>query len=620
MFFVIMAALLVLSARIAYVYKKNILDIIALSSAGFLLSMYLLAFFRGLELTGPLAAIVIAAVLIRTALSSGRGSAFGKELLAIGKELLNPMVVLFVLTVVGVTFAVSDHIITWWDDINFWASDARQLYFLNGFPGKYGNASPEFGDYPPVTSLAKWLFLQVSPIQYKEGLQFAGYFWINGVFLLPLLAKIQGTIDRSGLEKWGRLLACVLSFGAVMLLPGVFNGIIYYGTPSDITMAIIYGALLLAIYDQSAHGKVFYYVRIGLFVSVLLLTKNVAAEWALFALIFYLVVAQREKYIWLSVLGGAATVGSWFLFCFVNRRVAKLTGEGIKMATSGKYRAPENSFDKMRFFFEGFWQQSMHGDHNLTLDLSTGAVVVLIFVAIALLYYRNILGKHEVKKIALFTLFTGILTYGIVFLAHISIFQTEEQYLDAYAMAVSIARYCAPFSIGSTYLLMGILFGRLQAKGRKEILRGLAICLFLIFITADYTGIWKYLYGYRGTLVDDQTYYDDMVGDGGRQLLKAVDDSQYWGKRILVFRDGHSYYWVHNAYISKSASPVALVYNEFLTELDNKDTIIQKIKDSHASYIYVEDGEGISKELFSEVLSDDGFEPGKVYKTEGIIY
>ncbi len=615
-----MAALLVLSARIAFVYKKNILDIIALSSAGLMMLMYLLSFFRGLKLTGPLAAVVIVAVLAWTALSSRKGSGFGKELFAVGKELLNPVVILFVLTVTGVGFAISDHIFTWWDDINFWAADAKQLFFLNGFPGKYGNASPEFGDYPPVTSLAKWLFLQISPRKYREGLQFVGYFWINGVFLLPLLARMQEAINGSELKKPGKLLAQILSFAAVMLLPGVFNGIIYYGTPSDITMAIIYGALLLTIYDQSAHGKIFYYVRIGLFVAVLLLTKNVAAEWALFALVFYFVMAKREKYIWLSVLGGGAALGSWLMFCLLNRRVAKLTGEGIRMATSGKYRAPENTLDKMRYFFEGFARQPMHADHNLTLDLSTGFAVVLIFAAIALLYYRNILGRHEVKRIAVFTLLTGILTYGIVFFAHISIFQGEVQYLDAYAMAVSIARYCAPFSIGTTYLLMGILFGRLRAKGSKEFLGGLAICLLLIFVTADYAGAWKYLYGYRETLSEDQAYYDDMVGDEGRELLRAVDDSQYWGKRILVLRDGHSYYWVHNAYISKSASPVALVYNEFLTESDTAETMIQKIKESHASSIYVEDGEGISRKLFSEVLSDDGFEPGRVYKTEGIIY
>ena len=360
MFYVIMAALLVFSARVAHVYKKNISDALALSGAGLLMIMYVLAFFRGLKLTGPLAVAVIAYVFARTVFEARENSSLGKELLALGKELLDPMVLLLAMTVAVVGFATSGHIFTWWDDINYWSADAKQLFFINGFPGKYGNASPEYGDYPPVTSLAKWLFLQISPGQYKESLQFLGYFWLNGMFLLPLLARIKSAIDESDLKSGLKIPASVVSFLAVMLLPGVFNGIIYYGTPSDITMAIVYGALLLAIYDQSAHGKVFYYVRIGLFVALLLLTKNVAFEWGLFALVFYVVVAKKEKYIWLSILGGGGALGSWLLFCLLNRRVAKLTGESIRMATSGNYTAPDNIFDKMRYFFEGFWKQPMH--------------------------------------------------------------------------------------------------------------------------------------------------------------------------------------------------------------------------------------------------------------------
>ena len=616
-----MAGLLLLSGRIAHVYKKNILDSITLCFSGLLMVMYVLAFFRGLKATCVFGALAIVYVLVRAFIDArASSSSFEKELLAILKDIFDPMVICLVLFAAGVLFATSDKVFTWWDDINFWSSDAKALFFINGFPGKYGNVSPEFGDYPPVTSLAKWLFLQLSPSKYRESLQFTGYFALNAVFLLPLLSIIKSCIDDLDVNKAFGIALKVAFFAAVMMLPGVFNGIIFYGTPADITMDIVYGVLLLAIYDQSAHGKAFYYTRIGLFTAVLLLTKSIGFEWGLFALVFYLVIARKEKEIFLSVLGGGLGLGSWLMFCLINRRVAKLTGAGIQMATSGKYSAPDNTMEKMKFFFEGFWQQPMHADHNLTFDLSTGAAVVLIFAAIFLLYYRNILGKNETRKIALFTLVTGILSYGIVFLAHISIFQTEDQYLDAYAMAVSISRYCAPFTLGTAILLLGILFNRLRTKGRKQIMMAGAAALLLIFLTTDYAGMYKYLAGYRETLSEDKAYLEDMVGDDGRKLVEAVSGREYYGKRILVLRDGHSYYWVHNAYISKDASPAALVYDSFMTEADTADSMRQKIKDSHASYIYVEDNEGTAFELFSELLSDKEFEPGKVYAADGIGY
>ena len=615
-----MAALLILSGRIAHVYKKNILDSVAFVYAGLLMVMYVLAFFRGLKMTGGVAAGVIIYCFVRAFLDGRNSSSFVKELAAALKELLDPVMICFAISIFAVGFATSEKVFTWWDDINFWSSDARQLFYINGFPGKYGNVSPEFGDYPPVTSLAKWLFLQISPDRYEESLQFLGYYVLNAVFLLPLLARIKSCIDDQKFGKIEKTAAKVISFVAVMMLPGVFNGIIYYGTPADITMAIIYGTLLLSIYDQSAHGKIFYYTRIGLYVAVLLLVKTVGAEWGLFALVFYLVMATRQKEMLWSVLGGASALGSWLVFCFMNRRVAKLTGAGIKMATSGNYRPPENTMDKMKFFFEGFLKQPMHADRNLTLDLSTAVAVILIFMGIFLFYNRNILGKNETKKIALFSFLTGIVSYGIVFLAHVSIFQTEDQYLDAYAMAMSISRYCAPFTLGTTILLLGILFNRLRAKSRKRTIGALALVLVLVLLTADYAGMEKYLFTYKNSLEEDKAYFDDMVGEDGRKLVEAVSDKEYFGRRILVLRDGHSYYWVHNAYISKEASPAALVYDTFLTEEDTADSMRKKINDSHAEYFYVEDNEKVATELFSELLGQQDFEAGKVYRTDRIVY
>lgn len=621
MFWLVVLALLLVSARIAHVYKENILDAVTVSFSALLMIMYVLAFFRGLKGIFAVSALCIVYVLIRTFLDVRKdNSSLGKELSAYGKLIFDPAVIGTLITTAFVGFATRQQVFTWWDDINFWSSDARQLFFMNGFPGKYGNVSPEFGDYPPMTSLTKWLFLQLSPDAYNESLQFLGYYALTLVFLLPMLARIRMAISEYRGKKEIRAALLVLAFVCTVLFPGVFNGIIFYGTPADVVMAIVYGALLLAIYDQYGHAKWFYYTRIGLYTAVLLLSKSIGFEWALFALVFYLVIARREKEMFLSVFGAGACLGSWLLFCFVNRRVAKLTGAGIKMATSGTYSAPDNTMDKMRYFAQGFLFEPMHADHNFNIDLSTAAMVVIIFAAIVIMYNAKILGKNEVKRIALFTLITGIVAYAIVFLAHISIFQGEDQYLDAYAMGVSISRYCAPFTLGSAYLLIGTLFNRLRAKsGHRQLLIACAAFALFAILCADYSGIYKHLWGYRDSIGDNTAYVEDMVGQDGKELVAAVNDRTYWGKRVLVLRDGHEYYWVHNTYISKEASPVALVYDAFLTEEDTPDTIRQKILDSHASYFYVEDKEGAATKLFEDMMPGGGYEPGVVIDVQGAV-
>ena len=614
MFFVVILALLLLSAVVASQYKKNILDVAALLSSALIMTLYILAFFRGMKGIFAISLIAVCLAVASLFMKARKDGLNGlTEFTHAVKLLADPYLIWFILAVALVGVATSDMVFTWWDDINFWSSDAKQFFYLNGFPGKYGNVSPEFGDYPPVTSIFKWLFMQIGGKEYTESLQFLGYFCLNGVFLLPLLGKIREYADgvvTGKAARWGVSLILVI---AVLLVPGVFNGIIYYGTPADVTMAIVYGALLLAIYDSAGHGNLFYFGRIGLYASVLLLTKTVGFEWTVFALIFYLLVGKRDKAIWASVLGAGAGFGSWSVFCLVNRRIAKLTGAGVKMATSGSYTAPDNTGDKLKFFFEGFAFEPMHSDHNITIDLSTLAAVVLIFVFVFVLYNMKILGKSETKKIVLFTLITGLIAYGIVFLAHISIFQGEDQYLNAFAMGISIARYCAPFTLGSFYLLCGIMFNRLKGKSGKGYRLAAVIVAVFVFLTADYSGVYKYLGGYKATLAEDAAVVADMVGDEGRMITEAVSDEKYWGKRVLVFRDGHDYYWVHNTYINKEASPVPLVYADYLAEADTAESIMDKIRASHAEYIYVEDKTGESYKVFSELMKNGDYKPGVVY-------
>ena len=80
------------------------------------------------------------------------------------------------------------------------------------------------------------------------------------------------------------------------------------------------------------------------------------------------------------------TEGSWVTFCLVNRRIAKLTSAGIHMAAGG-YHIPDNALEKIGFFLKGFLFIPMHSDQNITFDLSSFAML-LILVLVPLLFNR----------------------------------------------------------------------------------------------------------------------------------------------------------------------------------------------------------------------------------------
>ena len=607
-FILCVAAVLLMAADFSFRFKEKIGNTIPVAYAILGIDMYVFAFvgmLRGVFLTALLYIIVSLFFMVK------KENDASDRFRNICKNLASPEVICLIVTTVVIGVLTSKLEFSWWDDINFWSQDTKQIYCLNGFAGKYGNVSPEFGDYPPAGSLYKCLFLFAGLGKYRENLQFLGYFVTNTVFMLPLLEKIKKAADKSTNVK--KNLFTVVSFVAIVLFPGIFNGMIYYGTPADVTMGIIYGLLLLTVWDNKGKCENFQYVKMFLYATILFLTKSVGVEWVAFALVFGLMlgVENKRKY---ALAAGMSFLfyGSWLGFCLVNRRVAKLTGAGIRLATSGNYVAPSNTMDKAAFFAKAFWFWPMHGDRNLTFDVSAGVMLVLVAGFLGFLCFRKM--GNNALKLSVFTAVTAILAYGIIFLAHISIFQTEDQYLDAYAMSLSIARYGCPFMLGGVYLLAGTLYNESGVIKNLKV-PALAFLLF-VFLTADYKGVLFYIDGYKDVAEENRVYIQDMLGENGRVLVDTVTAARnLWGKRVLVMRDGHDSLRVHNTYINKEASPVALVYDGFMTESDDASSIKDKILSSHASYLYIEDNDEISKELFLPLLKEGcKFESCKVYK------
>ena len=604
MWVVIIVAILLTAALISCYSSEDIIDTLPMTVCGVILLLYLLAFGRLLYAIDFISFAVLAgsAILIMRK----------KRLLlpALGRILLQPYLIISILLLVGITFFVREQIFTWWDDINFWSTDAKALYYLNGFPGKYGNVSPEFGDYPPVTSLFKWLFLHFSPKHYVQGLQFAGYYCLNIVLLMPLLRMLRKR--NIPVQAAGSIL--------LLFLPGIVNGVLFYGTCADVTMGIAYGALLWSIWDRNGHTANFYMARIALFASVLSLTKSVGILWTLSAFLFLLLVPgeRRKRCLVLPAFIVLLTEGSWVTFCLVNRRIAKLTSAGIHMAAGG-YHIPDNTVEKIGFFLKGFLFIPMHSDQNITFDLSSFAML-LILVLLPLLFNRTgICTAREGKKLSVFMLIMAFVIYGAIFVAHISIFQTEAQYLDAAAMALSLSRYGVPYTMGGLYLLTGIALSAAEQAGQEVLPKKMRLiyicCAVFILLTADYRGMYSGLAGYRKLLGENRQHFAQMIdADGQKFLAKTKDNSVLWGKRVLYLRDSTKIHWVKDTYISNEAAPIALVYSDYNTSGMTAEQTGSLIMASHASYLYVDAVSGDTGSNLGVYTEDGTFSCGEIYR------
>ena len=575
-----------------------------------------------------------------------------------GRVCLNNMTEASFLTAVFLLVATmlctSGKVVTWWDDINFWATDVKALYFLDGFAKKYANVAPEFGDYPPAAQLIKWWFLHLSPHEFREGLAFAGYYVMNLVFLLPLLRGLRGR----------NVFVMFFMAAALWFTPSIAEVYGYDGFCADLTMACIYGGFLYAVTDMPQRERIrssssrdesrkvnseeiYYYGRLGLYLGVLVLVKSIGFVWALFGLIFMLlyqrsetvaadenksrglssVAADQHKFRGLLSVAAVASVpvltgGSWMVFCLIMRRVTKTTATAVKYMTTDEYGISGYTGEFARAFLKAFVSSPLHKEKSVVIDLTPLGLYLCICVLVILM--RPLLSGWQRRIILWFTVVSGALFYGIIFVAHITIFATETQYLEAAGMISSIERYGAPFTIGTLLFLAGIWLNRgdviFQSEKMSAFLRkyGAYLCFILfVALTAGYQVGYHGLVGYRQETEAKLAERAEMIGADEAEFLETIRILETdTGARVCYIRRGDTPRWVNNSYTAYEASPISVVYKS--VNLDDAPTewMVQEIRASHAAYLYAEDTEADTGEVFDEITREGAFACGVLYRIE----
>lgn len=647
MFVFSVAAFLILVLWIAWKFQREAAEAIPVGVCILTLFLYLLAFFRKLSWCDLLSLLFLAGAgyVFWRASSERRRQVWA----FIRHSLFSPSTLTALGMILVVTVCVSGKLTSWWDDYNFWTTDLKSIYYLNGFAEKYQNVAPEFGDYPPGTQMMKWWFAHLSPHQFREGLMFAGYYAMNLAFLVPFLKFLSRGGKKTGKESAfgisagvadSILTAFLMVIGGIILwlFPAVAEAFWLDGCCADLTMALVYGAFLAAVADipkkNDREELFFYYGREALYLAVLVLCKNTGFIWAGFGLLFawgyHLIVWKKERAEFkiadktrqaalqsaaksrrrgmLAVTAAPVLVeGSWLGFCLLNRRVAKLTGAALHMVT-GSVHIPAYQSELVSTYLEAFIKWPLHRVKTFALDLTPLALYLLILVLVLCLGLFRFLDKRQTVFLGCFLAFSGAIFYEINLLSHLTIFATETQYLEPFAMVSSIERYGAPFTIGALYLLAYRCLEGTRQKGKGW--SGLLICGVFVLLTTDYAGAWRALWSYRENTAEIRKQREDIIDDKAEAFLEQVGTG-----RVLYLRDIGDVSWVRNTYISFEAAPVSVMYGNVDAGKLNVQEVVRAVREAHAGYLYVDKLALDRQELWSQFLpSGEMFTYGCLYR------
>lgn len=612
---VLLAAFLLIACLLALRFEKQLTAVLPSATCILILILYVLAFFRRLSWIDYFSTAIVAGAVLRVLFLSGKEK---KKLFARLRELFcAPSAIAALVLLTGAVLLTGNKIATWWDDLNFWATDVKALYALDGFAAKYTNAASEFGDYPPGIQLLKWWFVHFKPDSFSEGLMFAGYYFGVFVFLTPLLGRLDEALqtDRRTVKQlfWIIVLAvCLAAF------PSMTETFYLGGMCADLVMAVIYGVILMSCLEDRAvpgtdtaaaasRSRAFSNLRIALYLGVLVLVKSVGFLWAVFALIF----------VWFWRLHGAAdkkkeirqllcitafpavSGGSWMLFCLLMKRVAKLTGAAVSMASGSLPILLEGTVQKLlHAYAEAFAVWALHRDGCSGIGVSALALFVIFLIGIAWLYRRKLLTKTERNFLFVYVPLTGIVFYGINLVSHLTIFATETQYLEATGMIASIERYSAPFTVGTLYLLFGIFLERSPKLWGK--ISPYAVLAAAVLLCANWGAVYDGMIGYRERLDDDLQARSNMITEASEEFLEKMSKQDVGsGMRVLYLKNAQdAAQWVRNTYISFEASPVSVLFGG-IGEDTTSGQVWELVQASHAGYLYADETDEALKELFA---------------------
>ena len=586
MAFLTIPAFLLVMLLFANKYKLSLVETLPVTLSLFTLVLYGLAFFNGLYLIDYLSVgILIGFILVCIFIHKDKSR---RVLVEYGRMLCKPSFLVTFSIILVMTFLVRNKLVSWWDDYNFWATDVKSIYYLNGFAKKYMNVAPEFGDYPPGTQLVKWLFLHFKSDSFDEGLMFAGYYFILISFLAPFLKKVD-EIKNIAL-RWG---AAFLGGAIIIFIPSCVEAFFADGCCADLCMALAYGAFLLSVIDEEHHEDGFLrYGRGALFLCFMMLCKNTSYIWLLFAFIFalsYELIMKKKNVIKGHLYRFVPPVlifGSWYAFCLLMRRISRLASNSVKMAT-GSMALPDYDDALISSFFEGFFKYPIHRYENGIFNMSPAmffSLVILAFAVMAVVAFKS----KDVSKgrrnifLLVFAFISGLLYYGILFVTHLTLFATEEQYLEPFAMVSSIERYSCPFSVGMLMLIAYIL---LEIK--IWYVAPVALTAFTV-LTCDPEAIYRAYIGYEADNASIMEMRESLINEEILSLASSNDLPALAKEgRILYIRDRENLSWISHAYISFYLSPVSVVYDYVEPDGSSLDEELNlMMEENHASFVY----------------------------------
>lgn len=403
------------------------------------------------------------------------------------RKLADSPAILFVMTVIILSFLVKDRLVTSGDDLGVWGPEPKCLYMLDGFADKYMNLLIGYSAYHPGAMLIEWWTCHFSPDQFYEGLLFVGDWFIILCCVAPVFENLR--VKR----RWAVLLSFPIT-AILILLPSMY-GSMNYTLIAEMPMSMVFAGCMLACFDGEPHSKSFRFLRFTVGLAFLMLIKESGILFALFILLFYFVLEGLKKEGKPDIPTITYGVGGfllalvptlvWRVYCTVYERSNVFSyafDSTLNDIKSHTFTLTEDLPGYASSMLKAWLGQPLHGTPTIGLDLTPLAAAVLVLFLCWYCTRVHILKKPSALRFAvLYAIFLIVYMVMLLFM-HTYIFN-ETQYLNPETMIYSVGRYTEPLFLGTFVYFIALLLRK--KDGQKLTVKKWLLAAAVIFLCSN---------------------------------------------------------------------------------------------------------------------------------------
>lgn len=471
-----------LGCLLALHYKERITTVVQTALGIWMLLLYGLAFFQKLSWIDGISVAFILLLLLY----------MWKKHLPVKdtiRKLADSPAILFVMTVIIISFLVKDKLVTSGDDLGVWGPEPKSLYMLDGFAEKYMNLLIGYSAYHPGAMLIEWWTCHFSPHHFYEGLLFVGDWFIVLCGVAPVFESLH--IKR----RWAVLLSIPITV-ILILLPSMY-GEMNYSLIVEMPMSMVFAGCMLSCFDNENHSKSFQFLRFTISLSFLMLLKESGAIFALFILLFYFILVGFRKGKRLNVSAIAYGAGGfllalvptlvWRIYCTVYERSNVFSyafDSTLNSIKSHTFALTEDLPGYAVSMLKAWLGQPLHGAKTCGLSLTPLAAVFLVLFLCWYCTRVHILKKNIAIRFGVLYVAFLIVYMGMLLFMHTYIFR-ETQYLDPEIMILSVGRYTEPLFLGAFVYFVALLLKK--GDDQRSQVKRWSLVAAVIFICSNLT-------------------------------------------------------------------------------------------------------------------------------------